>query len=94
MDLAEVDGTGVWGHGHSEGPFLLEKAGGVSGELSRRRPLIFNLSLHPYLIGHPHRLKPFRRFLEHLADHRTAIWLTRPGAIADHAEALFQAGHA
>ncbi len=38
MDLAEVDGTGVWGHGHSEGPHLLEKAGGVSGELSRRRP--------------------------------------------------------
>ena len=38
MDLAEVDGAGVLGHGHSEGPFLLERAGGVSGELSRRRP--------------------------------------------------------
>ena len=38
MDLAEVDGAGVLGHGHSEGPHLLEKSGGVSGELSRRRP--------------------------------------------------------
>lgn len=62
-------------------------------EISRRRPLVFNLSLHPYLIGHPHRLRPFRRFLEHLVAHRREIWITRPGDIARHVETLFQTGH-
>lgn len=57
-------------------------------EMSRRRPLVFNLSLHPYLIGHAFRLQPFRRFLAHLASLRDEVWLTRPGDIARHAAAL------
>lgn len=57
-------------------------------EMSRQRPLVFNLSLHPYLIGHAFRLQPFRGFLAHLAALRDEIWLTRPGDIARHAAAL------
>lgn len=56
--------------------------------LSRQRPLVFNLSLHPYLIGHAFRLQPFRRFLMHLASLRNDLWLTRPGDIARHVAAL------
>jgi allantoinase len=56
--------------------------------MSRQRPLVFNLSLHPYLIGHAFRLQPFRRFLMHLASLRNDLWLTRPGDIARHVAAL------
>ncbi len=58
---------------------------------ARRQPIIFNLSLHPYLIGHAFRLRHFRRLLTHLAAHRSEIWLTRPGAIAAHARDLGRA---
>jgi allantoinase len=54
-------------------------------EASTRRPLVFNLSLHPYLIGHAFRLHPFQRFLAHLAAHRDRVWIARPGEIAAHA---------
>ena len=57
-------------------------------EASTRRPLVFNLSLHPYLIGHAFRLQPFRRFLEHLGSLREQVWITRPGDIARHVMAL------
>ena len=57
-------------------------------ESSQQRPLVFNLSLHPYLIGHAFRLRPFRRFLRHLAAHRDQVWLTRPGDIARHVAGL------
>ena len=55
---------------------------------SARQPLIFNLSLHPFLIGHAFRLRQFRRLIEHIAAHRERIWLTRPGAIAEPARSL------
>lgn len=55
---------------------------------ARRRPLVFNLSLHPYLIGHAFRLRPFRRFLAHLAAHRDEVWITHPGEIARHVAGL------
>lgn len=57
-------------------------------EQSRRQPLVFNLSLHPYLIGHAFRLRQLRRLVEHILRARDRIWLTRPGAIADYARAL------
>ena len=52
--------------------------------LSRRWPLVFNLSLHPFLVGWPFRLQHLRRVLAHIARHRGEVWLTRPGAIAEH----------
>lgn len=57
-------------------------------EMSQRRPLVFNLSLHPYLVGHAFRLQPLRRFLVHLASLRQEVWITRPGDIARYATQL------
>lgn len=53
--------------------------------LSARWPLTFNLSLHPFLAGHPFRLRHLRRVLAHIAAARARIWLCRPGDIAAHA---------
>lgn len=56
--------------------------------LSAKRPLVFNLSLHPYLVGVPFRLLHLRRALAHIAKHRDEIWLARTGEIAQHALSL------
>jgi hypothetical protein len=56
--------------------------------LSARWPLTFNLSLHPFLVGHPFRLRHLRRVLAHLAGARDRIWLCRPGEIAAHARGV------
>ncbi|WP_439596770.1 polysaccharide deacetylase [Falsiroseomonas sp.] len=53
--------------------------------LSEKWPLVFNLSLHPFLVGHPFRLLRLRRVLAHIAAARSRIWLCRPGEIAAHA---------
>ncbi|MBM3489257.1 MAG: polysaccharide deacetylase [Alphaproteobacteria bacterium] len=55
---------------------------------SRRRPLVFRLSLHPFVIGQAFRLRELRRALRHIARHRDDIWLTRPGEICRHIESL------
>jgi hypothetical protein len=52
-----------------------------------RQPLVFNLSLHPYLM-HAFRLRHLRRVLQHLAAQRDRIWLCRSADIAEHAAAL------
>ena len=57
-------------------------------EESRRRPLVFRVSLHPFIVGQPHRLRELRRALKHVARHRDEIWLTRPGEICRHVEEL------
>lgn len=55
-------------------------------EQSVERPLVLALSLHTFIMGQPHRLKVlrdiFRRITEH--EHFDRVWLTTPGAIADH----------
>ncbi len=53
--------------------------------LSQRWPLTFNLSLHPFLVGHAFRLKHLRRVFAHIAAAGNRIWLCRPGDIARHA---------
>ena len=57
---------------------------------ARRQPLVMGIALHPYLVGQPHRLRHLRVALERIAKGRDAggIWLTTPGAICAHAEAL------
>lgn len=55
---------------------------------SERQPLVFNLSLHPFLIAQPFRLRQFRRLLAHIRAHQERIWLTRPGEIARYASQL------
>ncbi|HEY9567331.1 MAG TPA: polysaccharide deacetylase family protein [Thalassobaculum sp.] len=48
------------------------------------QPLVFGIALHPYIVGQPHRLRPLRRALEHIAAHRDRIWLCHAGEIARH----------
>lgn len=55
---------------------------------SARRPLVFSVVLHPFIIGQPFRLRAFRRALEHILAHRDQLWLTTPGAIAEHCARL------
>ena len=55
-------------------------------ERSDARPLVMGLALHPYIVGQPHRLRPLRAALRHVAGSRHRIWITTTGAIAEHAE--------
>jgi allantoinase len=53
-------------------------------DLSAERPLVMGVALHAYIVGQPHRLRHLKRALRHITQHRDAIWLTTPGAIARH----------
>ncbi len=44
--------------------------------------------LHTFILGQPFRLRQLRRVLEHIKAHADEIWLTHPGEIARHIEAL------
>lgn len=55
-------------------------------EQSRTAPLVMGIALHPYIVGQPHRLRPLRRALAHIAARREEIWLTTAGGIAAFAE--------
>jgi peptidoglycan/xylan/chitin deacetylase (PgdA/CDA1 family) len=51
-------------------------------EQARTAPLVMGIALHPYIVGQPHRLRPLRRALAHIAARRDEIWLTTAGGIA------------
>ena len=55
---------------------------------SRKYPLVFNIVLHPFVIGQPFRLHALRRALARILEHREELWLTTPGGIADHIVSL------
>ena len=55
---------------------------------SERQPLVCPISLHPFVMGRPYRLRRLRRALEHIVAHRDRVWLTRPRDICAHVEAL------
>ncbi len=57
-------------------------------EQSQDAPLVMSVALHAYIVGQPHRLRPLRRALRHIARRSDKIWITTAGAIADHAYAL------
>jgi peptidoglycan/xylan/chitin deacetylase (PgdA/CDA1 family) len=60
-------------------------------EQSRAQPLVMGIALHPYIVGHPHRIRHLRRALAHIvADGRA--WVTTPMAIAEHVASLPKAG--
>jgi peptidoglycan/xylan/chitin deacetylase (PgdA/CDA1 family) len=52
------------------------------------QPQVMGIALHPYIIGHPYRLRELRRALSHIALRRDAVWITRAGDIFDAACAL------
>jgi allantoinase len=55
---------------------------------SRKYPLVFNIVLHPFVIGQPFRLHALRRALNRILERRDGLWLTTPGGIADHIASL------
>ena len=55
---------------------------------SGKRPLVFNVSVHPFIIGQPFRLRAYRRALGHILKRRDEIWITTPGEIARYCETL------
>jgi hypothetical protein len=57
-------------------------------EHSKDYPLVCPISLHTFIVGQPLRLRQLRRAVEHIAQYRDQIWLTRPGEIARHVESL------
>ncbi len=57
-------------------------------EQSAAAPLVLSIALHAYIVGQPHRLRPLRRALRHIAAARERVWITTAGAIAEHCLAL------
>jgi peptidoglycan/xylan/chitin deacetylase (PgdA/CDA1 family) len=57
-------------------------------EQSARQPLVCPISLHPFVIGRPYRIRRLRRALAHILKHRDRVWLTRPRDICAHIESL------
>jgi peptidoglycan/xylan/chitin deacetylase (PgdA/CDA1 family) len=55
---------------------------------SARQPLVCPISLHPFVIGRPYRLRRLRRAFEHILAQRRRIWLARPRDIYAHVAAL------
>ena len=51
-------------------------------------PLVCPISLHPFVVGRPYRIRQLRRALEHILKYKDRIWLTRPGHICQHIENL------
>jgi allantoinase len=59
-------------------------------EESERRPLVYNISIHPFIFGQPFRLRPFRDALRHCVQHamKDRVWFCKPGEIADYCHEL------
>jgi peptidoglycan/xylan/chitin deacetylase (PgdA/CDA1 family) len=57
-------------------------------EDSGKYPLVYSVSLHTFVMGQPHRARQLRRALQHIAQHRSDIWICTPGAIAEHVLSL------
>jgi allantoinase len=57
---------------------------------ARTQPLVMGIALHPYLVGQPYRLRHLRRALAHVAAARSRgeAWITTPGDIFAHVDAL------
>jgi allantoinase len=57
-------------------------------QASSKRPLVFTVSVHPFIIGQPFRMHALRRALDHILKHRDELWITTPGEIARYCLAL------
>jgi allantoinase len=55
---------------------------------SRKWSLVYTVVIHPFIIGHPFRLRALRRTFAHIAKARDNVWLTTPGAVATHFTAV------
>jgi peptidoglycan/xylan/chitin deacetylase (PgdA/CDA1 family) len=57
-------------------------------EQSRKYPLVCAIAVHPFVIGQPFRLRPFREAVRHIAGKSEEVWVTTPGEIARYCESL------
>ncbi|WP_108658335.1 polysaccharide deacetylase family protein [Acuticoccus kandeliae] len=55
---------------------------------SAKYPLVFTVILHPFIIGHPYRLRALRRALGHVLAHRDDLWVTTVRGVADYCAGL------
>ncbi|MFY9246163.1 polysaccharide deacetylase family protein [Roseicyclus sp.] len=55
---------------------------------SEKYPLVFNIVMHPFVIGQPFRLRALRRALDHILAQRDDLWITTPGGIAAYVATL------
>ncbi len=49
---------------------------------SEKYPLVFTVSLHPFVIGQPFRMHVLRRALDYVLQKRDRLWIAVPGEIA------------
>jgi allantoinase len=52
-------------------------------EQSAQQPLVCGIVTHSFIMGQPYRLRRFRTAVEYLVG-LTGVWITTPGAIAEH----------
>lgn len=57
-------------------------------EQSEKYPLVCSVVLHPFVLGQPQRLKPFRDALKRMLEHRDKIWIAQPRDVARHVMSL------
>ena len=59
-------------------------------EQCTKHPLVYNISIHPYVCGQPFRLRRLRAALKHCVEHtfNDRLWFCRPGDIADYCYTL------
>lgn len=55
---------------------------------SAKWPLVFSVSLHPFIVGQPFRMQALRRALDHVLQRRAELWIARPGDIATYCMGL------
>ena len=56
---------------------------------SEKWPLCYTIVLHPFVIGHPFRVRALRRAFDHIFANRDDLWITTPGGIASHFRSIF-----
>ncbi len=48
---------------------------------SKKWPLVFGISVHPFIAGQPFRMRALRRALDHVLRQKDHVWITTPGEI-------------
>ena len=84
------DTRGIVWYKHSSSEFAEMIVDGFDEMLaqSNDQPLVFPISLHPFVSGRPYRIRALRRAFQHIMRHQNQFWLTRPGDICRHVETL------
>ena len=55
-------------------------------EQSHSASLVYGIVVHSFIVGQPHRLRHFRRALQHIVANSSDVWFTTPNEIATYYE--------